>query len=90
MVERNRPRLNITLDPEIKDRIKTEASKLNVPVSQLVEEVLRRFLEASSDDPMVAPSVRKEIKDRQHESASENDPPEEAIQNILDRMDDAG
>ncbi|MFB6345034.1 MAG: ribbon-helix-helix protein, CopG family [bacterium] len=89
MADRDRPRLNLTLDPDIKDRIKTEAQKLNVPVSRLVEEVLRKFLEASSDDPMVAPSVRKDIKDRQYQS-DDTDPSDEAIQNILDRMDDAG
>lgn len=89
MADRNRPRMNLTLDPDVKQRIKTEAEKLNVPVSRLVEEVLRKFLEASSDDPMVAPRVRKEIKDRQYESAEE-EPSEEAIENILDRMDEAG
>lgn len=89
MTDRDRPRLNLTLDPDVKERIKVEAKKLNVPVSRLVEEVLRRFLEASNEDPMVAPRVRKEIKDRQYGS-DEDEPDEEAIQNILDRMDDAG
>lgn len=89
MANRNRPRMNLTLDCEVKERIKNEAEKLNVPVSRLVEEVLRRFLEASSEDPMVAPRVRKEIKDRQYESDDE-EPSKEAIENILDRMDDAG
>lgn len=87
MAERERPRLNITLDAEVKEQIKIEAEKLNVPVSRLIEEVLRKFLEASGEDPMVAPRVRKEIKDRKRQSDTE-DPSEDAVQNILDRMDE--
>jgi hypothetical protein len=86
MTKRDRPRLNVTLAPDIKTEIKSIAEESGVPVSRLIEEVLREFLSTYEDDPMIVRRITKQIEDRKRES-EEPDEETETIRNILDQMD---
>jgi hypothetical protein len=86
MANRDRPRLNVTLAPDIKKEIKSIAQESGVPVSRLIEEVLREFLSTYRDDPMIARRITKQIEDRKRKS-DEDDQETETIRNILDQMD---
>lgn len=88
MPDRNRPRLNITLDPEVKERAQAAARTLDVSTSRLVEEVLREFLRSHEEDPMVGRTLRREIEDRKNQNAGGTGTPEQ-IKNILEQMDEA-
>lgn len=87
MADRDRPRLNVTLDAEVKDEIKSTSEELGVPISRLIEEVLREFIDSYRDDPMIGRRLHKRIRERKRE-ASEPDEPSETVRNILERMDE--
>lgn len=86
MTNRDRPRLNITLDAEVKDRLKDIASSLDVTSSRLIEEVLREFLDSFEEDPMTGRRLKKCIEDRKRNATDEDDK-SQAVKNILEQMD---
>ncbi|MFB6356162.1 MAG: hypothetical protein ABEJ65_06565 [bacterium] len=96
MVDRDRPRLNITLDADVKQRIRDVADDINVSTSRLIEAITREFLQEYEDNPMLGNQFRKEISDRRYktEDTAESGEEEEAkqeIQNILEefQLDDS-
>lgn len=85
LTERNRPRMNLTLDPEVKDNLKKAAAELNLSVSRLLEEIAANFLSRYEDDPLVGYELKRESKIKDDsETTSEK---EEQIDRILDQMD---
>lgn len=90
MTDRDRPRLNITLDPDLKERADHLADELDVPLSRLIEEILHEFIDRYEEDPMVGVKVRKSIADRkQTESTPEDEETaKQEIKNILDAFDE--
>ncbi len=88
-MNRRRPRLNITLDPTVKERLERKAEAMSVSRSRLIEALIREFLEISRDDPRLDMEVRRAIQDRKGGSESEADPDEKRrqIEAILEDMD---
>jgi antitoxin component of RelBE/YafQ-DinJ toxin-antitoxin module len=87
VADRDRPRLNVTLDAEVKDEIKDTSDELGVPISRLIEEVLREFIDSYREDPMIGRRLHKQIQERKREDNQE-DEPSETVRNILERMDE--
>jgi len=87
MTERRRPRLNITLDPEIKKRVLEVSEDLDVTVSRLIEEVLHEFLELYRNDPTVGMDVKKSVTERKNdESTRKEKETRKQIEAILEDM----
>lgn len=86
MADRDRPRMNITLDAEVKDEIKGIADELGISTSRLIEETIREFIRSYRDDPMIGRRIHKKIDERKR--STEEKEPSETVQNILDRMDE--
>jgi len=80
-MNRDRPRMNITLDPAVKERIQSAASRLNVTASRLIEEVTRRFLEDYDDNPTLGIEVKRAI-----EQTKVEDDPEKREQADIDAI----
>ena len=81
MVDRNRPRLNITLDSQIKKEVKRVAGELNLSVSRLLEYIIEDFL---ADYP---PADKQKLVE-EIESAGRNEKlKEKQIENILREFD---
>lgn len=89
MTKRDRPRLNITLSPDLKDQLKQLSEKLNLSVSRLIEEVMYEFLDLYEQDPMVGSKVKKSIIDRkkQQRASAEEEQAKEEIEQILDALE---
>ena len=63
MVKRNRPRLTLTVDPDIKTKIKEIAADLSVPVSRLVEFIISEFLADYGNDKNRRNQLKNSIKE---------------------------
>jgi antitoxin component of RelBE/YafQ-DinJ toxin-antitoxin module len=91
MTDRDRPRLNITLDADLKKRAEDVADQLNLPLSRLIEDVLAEFLELYEEDPTVGVEVRKSVTDRKkaESPSSKEESAKEEIENILEAMEES-
>lgn len=89
MMNRQRPRLNITVDPDLKERLQSLADRLNISVSRLIEEVMFEFLELYQEDPMIGSRVKKSILDRKREPTATEDETEakKQIEQILNALE---
>ena len=89
MMNRQRPRLNITVDPDLKERLQSLADRLNISVSRLIEEVMFEFLELYQEDPMIGSRVKKSILDRKRETTATEDETEakKQIEQILNALE---
>ncbi len=67
---RKRPRLNITLDPNIKIRAEEIAARLNLPISRLIEQLLIDFSEKLKSNPQTVSQMTQKINDRLKNSQS--------------------
>jgi len=71
MTDRRRPRLNITLESSLKERLQSLAEHLNISVSRLIEEVMFEFLELYQEDPMIGSKIQKSILDRKRQNRNQ-------------------
>lgn len=85
LTERNRPRLNITLDSSIKQKLNETADELDLSVSRLIEAISRDFLDRLDDDPTVGHQIRRKNRKATQEDEAEDDR-DEQIDNILEEM----
>lgn len=89
-LNRRRPRLNITLDPAVKQKLERKAEALSVSRSRLIEALIREYLEISRDDPRLDMKVRRAILEHKGSSGSDAGDEEdqrEQIEAILRQMD---
>ncbi len=86
MTKRDRPRMNLTLAPEVKEEIRSISKGMGVSVSRLIEEILREFMQTCEGDPMIARRISKKIEDRKRQK-DEDGETSETIRNILERME---
>lgn len=89
-MNRRRPRLNITLDPTVKQKLEQKAEAMSVSRSRLIEALIREFLEISRDDPRLDMEVRRAILEHKGASGSEADGEEDRrrqIEAILRQID---
>lgn len=78
--------MNITLDPEVKQRIQELSDRLDLTASRLIEEVMRGFAEDCKDDPSLGARVKRAVENRKRSSGETRDR-EEQIERILREFD---
>jgi len=83
---RHRPRLNITLDQDVKRDLTRKADAMSVSRSRLIEALIREYLQMSRDDPRLDMRVRRAIREGSTSSGSEAEEAEQ-IEAILEQMD---
>lgn len=90
MTNRDRPRLNITLDRDLKKQLDEVASELDITRSRLIEDVVAEFLDLYEDDPMVGIRLRKSVTERkrQESTSGADQQAKEEIKQILDALDE--
>ncbi|MGM0381573.1 MAG: DUF6364 family protein [bacterium] len=85
MVKRNRPRLNVTLDREVKERMKKIAADLGLSLSRLLEFILEDFLEEYEQQDSLPADLEEKIKSFRKEKTGQTE--EKQIENILQDFD---
>jgi len=85
MVNRNRPRLNVTLAPEIKKKIKNLAGELDLSVSRLLEFIIADFIEKYNAEKEPVDRLKKRVESFQTEDHKNEK--EKQIKNILREFD---
>lgn len=86
-MDRKRPRLNVTLDADVKQKLEEKARAMSVSKSRLIEALIREFLELSREDPEVDIRVRRAIQEQKDARDGNQQSREQQIEDILDRLD---
>ncbi len=88
MVNRSRPRLTLTVNSDLKKQLKRAAVRLDLPVSRLVELLVRDFLTEYSKNPELESNIKRKVEEMKKSPGEINkEKSKKEVRRILDEFD---